>query len=59
LKVEITKNKMAAISTFEDLEIWKIARKQAHAIFQLYSTDPFSKDWELKPGKCGIGISYG
>ena len=43
LKVE-----MAAISNFEDLEIWNLARKQAHAIFQLYSTEPFSKNWELR-----------
>ncbi|MEO6838674.1 MAG: four helix bundle protein [Ginsengibacter sp.] len=39
---------MAAISNFEDLEIWKLARKQANAIFLLYSTEPFSKDWELR-----------
>lgn len=39
---------MAAISNFEDLEIWKLARNQANAIFQLYSTEPFSKDWELR-----------
>ena len=39
---------MAAISNFEDLEIWNLARKQAHAIFKLYSTEHFSKDWELR-----------
>ena len=39
---------MATISNFEDLEIWKLSRKQANAIFQLYSTDSFSKDWELR-----------
>ena len=30
------------------MEIWKLARNQANAIFQLYSKDPFSKDWELR-----------
>jgi hypothetical protein len=34
---------MAAISNFENMEIWKLARKQAHAIFQLYSTEKFEE----------------
>jgi four helix bundle protein len=48
LRVLKLKVEMAVISNFEDLEIWNLARKQAHAIFQLYSTEPFSKDWELR-----------
>ena len=39
---------MATVSNFEDLEIWQLARQQAIDIYQLYTTDPFSKDWELK-----------
>ena len=39
---------MATISTFEDLEIWKLARQQAIEIFHLYETGAFSKDWELR-----------
>ena len=39
---------MATISTFEDLEIWKLARQQAIDIFHLYQTGNFSKDWELR-----------
>ena len=39
---------MATISSFEDLEIWRLARQQAIEVFQLYSIEPFSKDWELK-----------
>ncbi len=39
---------MATVSNFEDLEIWQLARQQAIAIFQLYSQEPFSKDWGLK-----------
>jgi len=39
---------MAVVSNFEDLEIWQLARQQAIALFELYSTEPFSKDWGLK-----------
>ena len=39
---------MPTISNFEDLEIWQLSRQQAIAIFQLYSQEPFSKDWELR-----------
>jgi len=39
---------MAAISNFEDLEIWGLARQQVIDIFNLYNLEPFSKDWELK-----------
>ena len=39
---------MPTISNFEDLEIWQLARQQAIEIFQLYSQEPFSKDWELR-----------
>jgi four helix bundle protein len=39
---------MPTISNFEDLEIWQLSRQQAIAIFQLFSQEPFSKDWELR-----------
>ena len=39
---------MPTVSNFEDLEIWQLARQQAIAIFQSYSQEPFSKDWELR-----------
>ena len=39
---------MPTVSNFEDLEIWQLARQQAVAIFQSYSQEPFSKDWELR-----------
>ncbi len=39
---------MSTVSNFEDLEIWQLARQQASDIYQLYSQEPFSKDWELK-----------
>ena len=39
---------MATVSNFEDLEIWQLARQQAIDIYQLYTTESFSKDWELK-----------
>lgn len=39
---------MATVSNFENLEIWQLARQQEIEIFQLYSQEPFSKDWELR-----------
>ena len=39
---------MATVSSFEDLEIWQLARQQAVVIFQLFSQEPLSKDWGLK-----------
>jgi len=39
---------MATVSNFEDLEIWQHARRQANEIYQLYSVEPFSRDWELR-----------
>lgn len=39
---------MATISSFEDLEIWQLARQQALDIYQLYIQELFSKDWGLK-----------
>lgn len=38
---------MATITKFEDLEIWKMAREQANAIFQLTCYDDFKKDFSL------------
>ncbi|MFT3981533.1 MAG: four helix bundle protein [Ferruginibacter sp.] len=39
---------MATISRFGDMEIWQLARQQATALFFLYTTGSFSKDFELK-----------
>jgi len=39
---------MATVSNFEDLEIWQHARRQANEVYQLYSVEPFSRDWELR-----------
>jgi four helix bundle protein len=39
---------MAAISYFEDMEIWQLARQQANELFQVYTSGSFSKDFELR-----------
>lgn len=39
---------MATISTFEDLEIWQLARKQASKIYQVYTQPAFSNDFALR-----------
>src|SRR5687767_10579315 len=39
---------MATIKTFEDLEIWKIAREFCQLIFTYTNREPFSKDYSLK-----------
>jgi four helix bundle protein len=39
---------MAAISRFEDLEIWQLARSQANELWIIYNINSFSKDYELK-----------
>jgi len=39
---------MSTVLTFEDLEIWQMARQQALDIHQVYVQELFSKDWELK-----------
>jgi four helix bundle protein len=39
---------MAIISTFEEMEIWQMARKQANEIYEIYSRGDFAKDFELK-----------
>ena len=39
---------MATVSRFEELEIWKMAREQASAIFELTRTGQFSVDFELR-----------
>ena len=39
---------MSTIRTFEDLEIWKVARLLCQDIFQITSHDLFSKDFGLK-----------
>jgi four helix bundle protein len=39
---------MAAISKFEDLEIWQLARQQANELWQIYTNNTFAKDYELK-----------
>lgn len=39
---------MATITKFEDLEVWKLAREQAKAIYILTKDSSFAKDFELK-----------
>lgn len=39
---------MATISTFEELEIWQLARAQANEIYLQYCAGNFSKDYALK-----------
>ena len=39
---------MAAISRFEDLEIWQLAREQAKELYYIYAVGSFSKDYELR-----------
>ncbi len=39
---------MATISKFEDLEIWQLARIQANELWQIYTSGPFAKDFELR-----------
>jgi len=39
---------VGTISRFEKLEIWQLARAQANELWQVYSTNAFSKDFELK-----------
>ena len=37
-----------AVHNFEDLEIWKLARKLTNAVYQLTSKDKFNKDFGLR-----------
>jgi four helix bundle protein len=39
---------MATIRSFEELEIWKMARDQANEIYKLTQADKFSRDFALK-----------
>lgn len=39
---------MSTVKTFEDLEIWKLARQLCQDIFEVTRHDPFSKDFGLK-----------
>ncbi len=39
---------MATVSRFGELEIWKMAREQANAVFELTRTGQFSADFELR-----------
>lgn len=39
---------MATVTKFEDLEIWKLSRGQAKAIYELTKEGCFAKDFELK-----------
>jgi hypothetical protein len=39
---------MSTVKKFEDLEVWKLARKLCHEIFQLILYETFSKDFGLK-----------
>ena len=39
---------MATITKFEDLEIWQLARQQAIGVHDIFTKEPFSRDFELK-----------
>jgi four helix bundle protein len=39
---------MATVKTFEDLDIWKMARVFSNRIFELTSSGSFSKDYSLR-----------
>jgi four helix bundle protein len=39
---------MATITRFEDLGIWKIARKLSIEIYEITSKEPFAKDYRFK-----------
>ena len=39
---------MSSISSFEETEIWQLARKQANELFMIYNSGLFSRDFELK-----------
>ena len=39
---------MGTIRKFEDLEIWQIARKLSHKVFDLTETGPASKDFKFR-----------
>jgi four helix bundle protein len=39
---------MATISSFEEMEIWQLARKQATELYHIYVQGTLAKDFELK-----------
>ncbi len=39
---------MTTIKTFEDIEVWKLARVLSHEIYQKTLEGRFSRDWALK-----------
>ncbi|MDP4207698.1 MAG: four helix bundle protein [Bacteroidota bacterium] len=39
---------MATIQKFEDLEVWKEARKLSNEIFSITKTEPFAKNYSFK-----------
>ena len=39
---------MATISSFEEMEIWQLARKQANELYGKYTQGNFAKDFELR-----------
>jgi len=39
---------MTTIKTFEDLEIWQLARKLSNQVYRIISYDAFAKDFGLK-----------
>lgn len=39
---------MATITSFEQMEIWQLARQQANELYKIYSQEQFSKDFSLK-----------
>jgi four helix bundle protein len=39
---------MATISSFEEMEIWQLARKQANELNEIYIQGTFARDFELR-----------
>ena len=39
---------MATVNSFEELEIWKLARQLCNLVFEFTSKEKFSKDFDLK-----------
>ena len=48
---------MAAVETFEDLEVWKKARELTHAIYGICSNGDFGRDYGLKDQICRAAVS--
>ncbi|MBR4172436.1 MAG: four helix bundle protein [Kiritimatiellae bacterium] len=48
---------MATVEHFEDLEVWKLARKLTGKLYGLSRNDPFAKDYGLRDQICRAAVS--